>query len=494
MPVSTVDTYQMQNLFIVSLLLVSFLANAQASDKLNSKIQHMLEHSFPRLACNMSVGDPGAVIASPENKAPDYYFHWVRDSALIVDSLNRLIPKVEGTATQERLHQYFADFSRFSEKLQNTKSQYKDGEVRFLVDGGVDNSEWPRPQHDGPALRALALMHYLESNEKKIPGKTVAQMRKVIRRDLASVVRHYNDKGFDLWEYSNGFHFYTRMVQLSALERGQRFFGPNLQWKGAAGSLRRKLDRHWSEKQGVILFNDGLATDDKGKPIPRWETRHDTSVALAVNHAALEGDGYGNLDPRIWTTLEKLENYFRTDFPVNKNRQLGPAVGRHPGDGYYGGNAFFFLTSAFSEHNLRIAREFENGKGTFVADAKRLPTLRRVLGREVKEGEVFTLPNKELAQAFTRNGEAFLETMLDSIPADGMVAEQLNKVDGSPASARDLSWSYTSILAAMLQREENHPSGVDFKKIEFKCPTERFKASAPKEAAEVEKAPAQSAE
>jgi len=71
--------------------------------------------------------------------------------------------------------------------------------------------------------------------------------------------------------------------------------------------------------------------------------------------------------------------------------------------------------------------------------------------------------------AFAREGEAFLETILDVIPADGAMAEQFSKDDGSPVSANDLSWSYASVLTAILEREEWSRSSVDFSKIKFTC-------------------------
>jgi glucoamylase len=75
-----------------------------------------------------------------------------------------------------------------------------------------------------------------------------------------------------------------------------------------------------------------------------------------------------------------------------------------------------------------------------------------------------------LAGSFAREGDAFLETILEVVPADGGLAEQFSKLDGSPVSARDLSWSYASVLTAILQREEWSRSSVDFSKIEFTCP------------------------
>jgi glucoamylase len=109
--------------------------------------------------------------------------------------------------------------------------------------------------------------------------------------------------------------------------------------------------------------------------------------------------------------------------------------------------------------------------GALLADTNRLPTLRHVLRADIKEGTKIALPSKELADAFAREGEAFLQTIVDVTPPDGSMSEQFSKENGSPVSAKDLSWSYASVLTAVLAREEWSRSSVDFSEIDFKCPS-----------------------
>ena len=60
--------------------------------------------------------EPGSVVASPVpasyDPEPDYFFHWFRDSAVVMDAL-RLAPDVIPEAPR-----LFADFLRFSLDLQ----------------------------------------------------------------------------------------------------------------------------------------------------------------------------------------------------------------------------------------------------------------------------------------------------------------------------------------------------------------------------------------
>lgn len=439
-----------------------------SSIRLDNQIQTMLEHSLPRMACNLSVDAPGSVIAAPENRDPDYYYHWIRDSGIIVRSLNRLIPFVKNSPSEPIIHRFISDFARFSEKLQLTESPHGAGETRFRPDGSVDVSEWPRPQFDGLALRALALLDYLMQNKEVVSLEDTRRMRRVIRRDLDNIVKFRNESGFDLWEYANGFHFFTRMTQLRALTTGQKVFGVEApkSWALAAKDLHHQLQSHWHPETGTISWA-GAVTDSHGQPISIRFEDYDTSVALAVIHAAPAGD-FDDLDERVWSSLWKQESYFLKNFPLNKDKKFGPAIGRDPYDDYYGGNAFFFLTAAYAEHRFRAAMQLQQVPEIRVT-AFRQPTLEHLLRRPLEIDS--SVPDlDELARAFANEGDAFLKTMLDVIPSDGMMAEQMSKVDGSPRSAKDLTWSYAALLTAILQREEWKRSSVDYSKALLVCP------------------------
>ena len=136
---------------------------------------------------------PGSVLASPIPAAydpdPDYFFHWFRDSAIIIDAL--CVAQAEGfetTVAVDRLRE-FVDFDlalrkldgrefirrgRFRENVQPSFLQYvrPDDEIaavfgeavlaeaRVNPDGTLDFTRWARPQNDGPALQVLALMRW----------------------------------------------------------------------------------------------------------------------------------------------------------------------------------------------------------------------------------------------------------------------------------------------------------------------------------------------
>jgi glucoamylase len=459
------------SIFIFSLCASGRMDSQSAPASLDEQIQVMLDRSLPRMMCNLSVGSPGSVIASPQMNNPNYYFHWVRDSAIVARALIQLIPFVQGTSSEPVIREFIGDFARFSEKIQNVNSPYGAGETRFLPDGSMDLSEWPRPQYDGLALRALTLLDYLAQNGQGASLSDTDRMQRVIRKDLDDIAKFYNANGFDLWEYANGFHFFTRMTQLKALETGREYFGKrsSKSWAGAARDLSGQLQSHWHPESGTISWS-GPVTDSHGQPININFADYDSSVSLAMVHAAPAGS-FDDLDERVWSSLWKQEDYFLKTFPINKGKTFGPAVGRDPYDSYYGGNAFFFLTSAFAEHRFRAAIQLRNTRALPVT-AFRKATLEHLLRRPVNESVLRGRSLIELSQAFAAEGDAFLKTMLEAIPPDGMMAEQMSKVDGAPVSAKDLTWSYASLLTAVLQREKWTRSTVDYSRLSLTCPTQ----------------------
>src|SRR5579863_4136279 len=135
----------------------------------------------------------GSIIASPVIAAydpdPDYFFHWLRDSAVVIDAVRMLIE--DGAADPDPLtcvHDFirfslalaeldgralvasggaglapdpkFQQYMRPAHELSEAFGDRISGETRFNPDGALDVTKWARPQHDGPALRALAMLRF----------------------------------------------------------------------------------------------------------------------------------------------------------------------------------------------------------------------------------------------------------------------------------------------------------------------------------------------
>lgn len=90
------------------------------------------------------------------------FFTWVRDAAIVfscvVDSF------IAGnTDLQDHIHQYISSQARL-QILENPSGDFDSGkglgEPKFYVNETQFNGSWGRPQADGPALRAVAMIAY----------------------------------------------------------------------------------------------------------------------------------------------------------------------------------------------------------------------------------------------------------------------------------------------------------------------------------------------
>src|ERR1700733_1730584 len=390
----------------------------------------------------------GSIVASPVLAAydpdPDYFFHWYRDSAVVMDALRLLFE--DGSVGPDALAQ-LSNFMRFSLALQSldgralvaasdwrtrvapdfTKFLRADAdlasvhgdavsaETRVNADGTLDISSWPRPQNDGPALRALTLLRW----ERCIRGDSElsASLAVLLAADLVYTLKHWRDPSFDIWEEEKGLHYYTLCVAAAALEAGAGWLDEhgNAQEARAAGAdveaIRRTLDTYWLEDRGYY----------KSRVLESGE-RSAKELDIAVILAALPGSGRGNPhgvhDARMHATLARLEALFDADYPINRDRPSGraPAMGRYAGDKYYSGGAYYFSTLAAAEFCFRAAV----GSG--------------------------------VAPALVRRGDAFLETIRCFTPPSGDLSEQFDKTTGVQTSARHLAWSYAAFISCVVAR------------------------------------------
>jgi glucoamylase len=425
-----------------------------------------LEHQYPRAATAMLASispvqllktragfgqsvraSRGAIVASPILAAydpdPDYFFHWYRDSAVVIDALRLLF--AEGSVGAEALG-HFADFVRFSGSLRQLdgralvanpswRERVAPDFTRFLrtdadlecahgdaiaadtrvnPDGTLDISSWARPQHDGPALRALALMRWARS--APLATELGGDLSALIRADLAFTARHWREPSFDIWEEEKGLHYYTLCVAAAALELGADWMMAGdcaqtaQQYRSEVQAIRHTLDEFWLPEAGYyrsrVLSSEVPSTKEL-----------DIAVILAAIHAGLDG-AHSVQDPRMHATLERLEALFDAAYPINRNRdsQMAPAMGRYAGDVYYSGGAYYFSTLGAAEFCFRAAAGAN--------DARR----------------------------WVEHGDAFLATVRAFTPANGEMSEQFDQRSGAQSSARHLAWSYASFISCLSAR------------------------------------------
>ncbi len=417
---------------------------------------------------------PGSVVASPVRAAydpdPDYFFHWFRDSAIIIDALRVALAEGFLDATPiERLRE-FVDFNRalrkldgreflrqghFRKKVQPSFLQYVRpdeeiaaifgdavlAEARINPDGTLDFTRWARPQNDGPALQVLALTRWRDA-EPNLDETLQAAMLELVIGNLDFILSRAREPSFDIWEEESGYHYYTRLVQAEALACGAKWLAEMgdgtraRNCRSVAGELDASLDAYWSVADTYCRSRIGvIGGGAPGKAL-------DIAVILGVLHAGRGAGTHSVLDPKAQATLAALEDLFDAEYPINSERlpDRGPAMGRYAKDAYYGGNPWYLATLAAAEFYFKLAIVLRSGGEISVTDDN-------ARFRERLTGES---PTKA---AFER-GERFMRTVQAYTPPSGDLSEQFDRATGAQTSAKRLAWSYAAFITAAASRRQ----------------------------------------
>ena len=394
------------------------------------------------------VPKPGAVVASPVlagyDPDPDYFFHWYRDSAVVIDAL-RLLLEEGSVGPEARAH--FGDFVRFSLSLQTLDgrtliaspswranvaadftrflrsdlelaSVYGEAvvaETRVNPDGTLDISSWARPQHDGAPLRALSLLRW--ANRVSLDAELSARVSALLCSDLAFTFKHWREPSFDIWEEEKGLHYYTLCVAAAALDEGAGWLRARgdvreaQMYRAEGEAIRRALEEFWLPDEGY--YRSRVLTSGA-----RSAKELDIAVILAAVHAAGGGTAHCVHDPRMYATLARLEALFDAAYAINQHRpsERGPAMGRYAGDVYYSGGAYYFSTLGAAEFCFRAAAGCED------------------------------------APSWIKRGDAYLQTVRAFTPSNGELSEQFDQRTGAQTSARHLAWSYAAFISCVSAR------------------------------------------
>ncbi len=438
---------------------------------------------------------PGSVVAAPidkDDKLPDYFFHWLRDSALVMDALGLLIDKaLEPVASTAYLHDFVGfslalnrlsgsalvqagglghtedpkmrPFLRDATEMDAVEGDRLFGEVRFNPNGTLDVLKWSRPQFDGSALRALTILRWVHFLEEDGVARAEAAHR-LIFEDIDFLLRHFQEPCYDLWEARFGHHYHTRLVMLSAFEEGSEWAAGQGHarkagaYQAAAATLTQELDHHWSEKRGFYL------AAIKAPRVPDSNFDLDAAVLLAVLNSRNRGARHSILDPRIQATVLRLQQLFAQQLPINQLQREddlhgGILFGRLEDDSYYGGGAFNMISLAAAEFYYHLADVV--ARGTPIPVARENWAFLESCGisfaaREPAERATQLPRNKaeqaDIIRAFHARGDAVMSAFRRFVPASGELAEQMDKVTGAPRSANNLAWSYAAYIRAFEAR------------------------------------------
>ena len=235
----------------------------------------------------------GSIVASRVLGAydpdPDYFFHWFRDSAIVIDAV-RLLYETRELGAEALTH--FVDFVRFSlslgeldgralttstlwrknvtpdfvqflrgEDLAEVSGDTVYADTRVNPDGTLDVLRWNRPQHDGSALRALAVLRWLRTlaptrSPDDTVSATLADAERLLRIDLAFTAARWREPSFDIWEEELGHHYFTLRVSAAALREGAEWLGTRGKRRGNRAA--RRCAGHLRDARSFLACRCGL--------------------------------------------------------------------------------------------------------------------------------------------------------------------------------------------------------------------------------------------
>lgn len=213
------------------------------------------------------------------------------------------------------------------------------GEPKFQANGTEFDGAWGRPQRDGPALRATALItysHWLISQGKI--STVLSDIWPIIRNDLAYVGQYWNQTGFDLWEEVEGSSFFTIAVQHRALVEGDvlaRRIGK--QCKACATQAPQILCFLQSFWNGNYILANIKENNDRSAIDANTLLG---SIHTFNPHATCDDASFQPCSARALANHKVVTDSFRKIYRINSRIPEGSAVaiGRYAEDIYQGGN------------------------------------------------------------------------------------------------------------------------------------------------------------
>ncbi|KAL8859537.1 MAG: hypothetical protein Q9178_003936 [Gyalolechia marmorata] len=402
-----------------------------------------LQSVLSNIGVKATGADRGVIVASPSKEDPDYFYTWTRDSALTAKMLIDTF-----IAGDTSLRQQIEDYISAEALLQTVANPSGDltdgsnlGEPKFEVNSTAFTGPWGRPQRDGPALRATALIAYsgwllLNGDQNNVSSK----IWPIISNDLNYVGQYWNQTGFDLWEEVDGSSFFTLAVQHRALVEGQAF----------AERIGKTCTACKTQAPEVLCFlqafwNGAFVTSNIN--VQSGRNGRDANSILGSIHTFDPMAGCDDLtfqpcSSRALANHKAVTDSFRSLYAVNSDRAQGAAVavGRYTEDVYFGGNPWYLTTLAAAEQLYDAVYQI-NRTGFLVIDVTSLPFFQDLdpsvaIGSYPTSSEVYA----NITSAIRKYADGYISVVREYTPADGSFAEQYSRADGLPLSAADLTW------------------------------------------------------
>ncbi|KAF9811041.1 hypothetical protein IEO21_06707 [Rhodonia placenta] len=395
----------------------------------------------------------GVVIASPSTSNPDYLYTWTRDSSLTFKALIDQYTSGEDTSLRTLIDEFVSAEATLQQVTNPSGSVSTGGlgEPKFNINETAFTGAWGRPQRDGPALRATAVMSYATYLYNSGNTTYVTDtLWPIIELDLNYVAGNWNQSTFDLWEEVDSSSFFTTAVQHRSLRQGIIF--ANLigqtsvvsNYETQAEALLCFLQSYWNPTDNYMTANTGGGRSGK-----------DANTVLASIHtfdldAGCDATTFQPCSDKALSNLKVYVDSFRSIYAINDDISSDAAVatGRYPEDTYYNGNPWYLCTLAVAEqlYDALIvwdAQDYLEVTSTSLAFFQQFDS-------SVAAGtyDSSTSTYSTLTSAVKSFADGFTLIVANYTPSDGELSEQYSKSDGSQTSAVDLTWSYASALTA----------------------------------------------
>ncbi|KAF3359549.1 hypothetical protein VdG1_02104 [Verticillium dahliae VDG1] len=461
-------SYLSSALLLGSVAVQHILGNTAATpptSDLESFIQRQYPIAYDGVLCNIGSegcqaqgSSPGVVIASPSREDPPYFYTWTRDSGLVFKSLVDIFVDKFDPALQDKIQQYVATSAQL-QGVSNPSGELWNGEglgeAKFNVDLTAFTGDWGRPQRDGPALRATAIIGYakwLVSNGHASTAEDV--LWPVVQNDLAYVAQYWNQTGFDPWEEVYGSSFFTVASQHRALVEGAslaRTLGFQCKsCEAIAPHILCFMQSFWSPSAKHILANIHHDSQRSGL---------DANSILGSIHtfdpfAGCDAATFQPCSDRALASHKAIVDSFRSLYSINDgiSPSSAVAIGRYPEDVYYGGQAWYLTTLAAAEQLYDALLVWKLQGSITVTEVSlsffqpHLPSI--TTGTYDNQTSAYA----SLTDAILTYADGFVKVVANFTPVDGTLDEQFDRNTGEPLSARDLTWSYASFLTAIRRR------------------------------------------
>jgi glucoamylase len=415
---------------------------------------YLIDRIIENCQTTFNYSNESTIIASPSKHDPDYWYEWVRDAAIVINMLLDLVicNKVDYNRIKNILINYVENNIIYQNyALNNTYVQDGDchffvtlGEPKFNTDLSVFSKHWGRPQNDGPALRAIAMMKYAnylhncnncakttfaknDFIKKYLYDSKWPETDSLIKRDLEYIAKCWNDRCFDLWEEIYGHHFYTLTVQQKALELGHHF-AIHMGDKHAGDHYLNVSKKIGEFIKSHFYHNDTILSSIHINNSHNHQRYLDSSIILAFIHSNK------SYDAELANTIANMVVSFKQEYKINhKNKNM--YIGRYNNDHYYGGNPWVLTTGALAYFLLTV--DMNN------IDKKKLnDTFLNLFGSS----------NEELR----KHGIDVIKSLMDienhnqSHKSHLSYAEQFDKNNKKYLSANKLTWNYVELLRSFI--------------------------------------------